>query len=198
MLAATILPLVWVAVAGVRGWPIQVALSAFVVGTAVLVALPFGAEFQQRTLGLVLSQPIARSRVWFEKWGALLAVLIVLAGVQFVAFRGADADGRFGIRAMSFLLPLACSGFLWTLVAGSTIGGAAFSLAALAIVEMASSFATSWLTGVELQPFAPHPALASVRLAYAIATLWLGWRLFETFEMKVQGESPGVVPMAQE
>ena len=57
VLAATILPLVWVALAGVRGWPIQVALSAFVVGTAVLVALPFGAEFQQRTLGLVLSQP---------------------------------------------------------------------------------------------------------------------------------------------
>ena len=61
---------------------------------------------------------------------------------------------------------------------------------------MASSFVTSWLTGVELHPFAMHPALVCVRLAYAVATLWLGWRLFEKFEMKVQGESPGVVPMA--
>jgi hypothetical protein len=198
VLAATVVPLLWLmagATGGTRGWPLQAALTAFVVGTAVLVALPFGAEFQQRTLALVLSQPLGRARVWLEKWGVLLAVLTVLAAVQFAA-AGAAGDGRVGVREGTFVLALACSGFLWTLVAGSTIGGAAFSLAALAIVEMTSSFVTSRLTGLDLNPFATHPALVGVRLAYSVVTLWLGWRLFAKFELQAQGESTGVVPMA--
>lgn len=194
VLAATTLPLAWAG--GTRGWPFQAALSAFVIGTAVLVALPFGTEFQQRTLGLVLSQPVSRARVWLEKWGVLLMALLVLAAVQSAALRGAVVDGRVGVRELTFLLALACSGCLWTLVAGSTIGGAAFSLASLAIVEMASSFITSWLTGLELYPFATHPALVSVRLAYAVATLWLGWRLFTRLELKAEGAGPAGLSVA--
>lgn len=200
VLAATTLPLLWAALAGAaggtRGWPLQAALSAFVVGTAVLVALPFGTEFQQRTLGLVLSQPVSRARVWVVKWSALLAVLVVLAAARFAALRGAAADGRVGVRESTFLLALACSGFLWTLVARSTIGGAAFSLAALAIVEMASSVAMSRLTGLELDPFATHPALVAVRIAYAAVTLGIGWRLFTRLELKAEGEGRAALSVA--
>lgn len=200
VLALATLPSVWVTLAGAadgaRGWPLQAALSAFVVGMAVLAALPFGAEFQQRTLGLVLSQPVSRARVWFEKWCVLAAVLLVLAAARIAALGGAAADGRVGVRESTFMVAMASSGFLWTLVARSTIGGAAFTLAALAIVEMAASVITSRLTGHELDPFATHPAMVTMRLAYAVATLWLGWRLFATFELKAQGESSGAVPMA--
>lgn len=192
---ATVLPLAWVALAG-RGWPIQAALSAFVLGSAFLVALPFGAEFQQRTLGLVLSQPVNRASVWFEKWSALAAVLLVLAAVQFAALSGAVPDAAGVIRGATFLLALACSGFLWTLVARSTIGGAAFSLAGLAIVEMTMSFITSRAMGIELDPFATHPALVTVRIVYAAVTAWLGWRLFSQYELKAQGVGPGALPMA--
>ena len=201
VLAATVLPLGWVGLAEgifgvVDGWPRQTALSAFILGTALLVALPFGTEFQQRTLSLILSQPVSRARVWFEKWGALAAVLLVLAAVQYLALRGVVADGRGVTRASIFLLALACSGFLWTLVAGSTIGGAAFTLGGLAIVEMISSLITSRVTGLEIDPFAIHPALVTVRIAYAAITVWLGWRLFSRYELRAQGDGPGVLPMS--
>jgi hypothetical protein len=195
VMAATVLPLVWVALAG-RGWPVQAALSTFVLGSAFLVALPFGMELQQRTLSLVLSQPVSRTRIWVEKWGALLAILLVVASVQFIATRGAVPDARVAVRAATFLLAIACSGFLWTLVAGSTIGGAVFSLAGLAILEMVSSFTTSRVTGLELDPFATHPALVMVRIAYAALTAWLGWRLFSRYELKASGEGAGMLPMA--
>lgn len=200
VLALATLPPVWVTLAGAadgaRGWPLQAALSAFVVGMAVLAALPFGAEFQQRTLGLVLSQPVSRARVWFEKWCVLAAVLLVLAAARIAALGGAAADGRVGVRESTFMVAMACSGFLWTLVARSTIGGAAFTLAALAIVEMASSFVMSRLTGLDLDPFAAHPALTAVRIAYDAVALWLGWRLFARLELKAAGGGPAVLPMA--
>jgi len=200
VVAATMLPALWPSLAGETrlsgGWPVEVAVSAFVVGTALLVALPFGTEFQQRTLGLILSQPVSRGRVWGEKWAASAGVLVVVAAFLLGAFGGTVLDGPVGLRESSFLLALACSGFLWTLVAGSTIGGAAFSLAALALVEMASSVITSRVTGVDLDPFAAHPALISVRLAYCVVTLWLGWRVFSRYEMKGLGESPGVLAAA--
>ncbi|HEY0874325.1 MAG TPA: hypothetical protein VGD94_12700 [Vicinamibacterales bacterium] len=195
VLAATVAPLLWVAMP-LPGQPISAALSAFILGNAFLVALPFGTEFQQRTLGLVLSQPTSRARVWFEKWGALLAVLLVLVAIQFVALQSAAPDAHVEIRAVTFLLPLVCSGFFWTLLAGSTIGGAVFSLAALALVEMASSVIASRVTGLDLDPFGAHPALIAVRLAYAAGSLWLGWRMFAHYELKATGEIHGVLPAA--
>src|ERR1041385_8265549 len=42
-------------------------------GTALLAAMSFGTEFQQRTAPLLLSQPVERARLWREK----LLVLVV-------------------------------------------------------------------------------------------------------------------------
>ena len=51
---------------------------------ALLAALPFGAEFQQRTLPLLLSQPLERWRLWREKFSVLAfggaALLVLNAG----------------------------------------------------------------------------------------------------------------------
>lgn len=195
VLAATMAPLLWV-VMPLPGRPVSAALFVVILGSAFLVALPFGSEFHQRTLGLVLSQPASRARVWFEKSGALLAVLLVLIAVQAVALQNAAPDARVGIRAATFLLALVCSGFFWTLVAGSTIGGAAFSLAALALIETAASVIASRLTGLDIDPLGTHSALILVRLVYAAATLWLGWRTFLRYELKATGETHGVLPSA--
>jgi ABC-type transport system involved in multi-copper enzyme maturation permease subunit len=196
VLAATVVPLAWDGgrdmTAAPRGWWLYIVVLGFYLGTPLLVALPFGAEFQQRTMPLLLSQPVSRARVWIEKWGVLVAVLATLAVVQYAALRTGPLAGRAVGRELGFLLVMACSGLFWTLLAGSTIGGLAFSLAALMLFEMGSNLVIGQISGPGLQLFASHPAIVVVRIAYALVTLWLGWRLFSRFEVMGQGADIGM------
>lgn len=191
ILAATVLPLIWGAntsdTSGLAGWSFRVAMVAFVLGTSLLVALPFGAEFQQRTLVLLLSQPVTRGKVWTQKWGALVAVLLVLLLVQYVTLPGGTGAARV---VLTFVAMMACSGPFWTLVAGSTIGGAVFSLAVFLLLEMSGFVSIGYLTGAEVELFADHPALVVLRAAYAGLTLWLGWRVFARYEVTGGGDGP--------
>src|SRR6267154_1929867 len=68
-----------------EAWEFFLGLLSFVfLGSIGLVAaVPFGAEFQQRTLPLVLSQPFERIQLWAEKLLALVMVLVVLGFLQF-------------------------------------------------------------------------------------------------------------------
>src|SRR5689334_10506928 len=43
------------------------ATCVFVIGCVLMGAIPFGAEFQYRTLPLLLVQPVPRSSFWREK-----------------------------------------------------------------------------------------------------------------------------------
>src|SRR5215467_156278 len=51
---------------------------SFFAGVAMLSAVSFGAEFQHRTLPLLLSQPVTRARVWREK---IFLLFIVVASL---------------------------------------------------------------------------------------------------------------------
>jgi ABC-type transport system involved in multi-copper enzyme maturation permease subunit len=196
VLAATVLPLAWNgawdSLAAPRGWWLHIVVLGFYLGTALLVALPFGAEFQQRTIPLLLSQPASRARLWIEKWGVLVAVLAIVAVVQYAAFRMGPLAGHAVGRELGFLVVMACSGLFWTLLAGSTTGGLAFSLAALMLLEMGSNLVVGWISEPGLELFAGHPAIVVVRIAYAMVTLWLGWRLFSRFEVKGHGADIGM------
>src|SRR5215469_10116433 len=55
-------------------------LYGFVAGLALVCALSFGEEFQHRTIGLLLSQPLPRSRVWRQKT-IIISALVLLAVV---------------------------------------------------------------------------------------------------------------------
>jgi hypothetical protein len=196
ILVATVLSLTWIP-ATFRGWSIGPALVAFHLGAAFLSALPFGMEFHQRTMVLLLSQPVTRSRVWLHKWIVLAAVLAVLAGLQFAALQaGPLADRTTGreLRFLAFLLAVLCSGTLWTLVAGSTIGGVAFMLAAMMVLEMAANLAVFYLFGASVDLFSSHPFVIGTRAAYLLAALWLGWRMFARFEVKAEGTAGTPVP----
>src|SRR5882724_8641627 len=133
----------------------SVALFATVV---LMAALSFGVEYHQRTLGLLLSQPVERFRLWKEKMlvevGTIAAVavflLLVNEALKLHAGRGlivaissnlwpsheiirsghSELD-NFGywILAGTFVLATLCSSGFWTLIARSTIGGAVFTVA---------------------------------------------------------------------
>ena len=65
----------WAAMAGLIGIPalfrvqegVAMSVSAYVFGCALLGSVIIGQEFQHRTMGLLLSQPVSRRRIWWEK-----------------------------------------------------------------------------------------------------------------------------------
>ncbi|OFW08825.1 MAG: hypothetical protein A3H96_08220 [Acidobacteria bacterium RIFCSPLOWO2_02_FULL_67_36] len=167
------------------GLAVRVLLLSFFVGMAMLAATSFGSEFQQRTLVLLLSQPIARTRVWFEKWAALVSVACAVVAFQYAVVRlGPLAIGEQPMGPeLLYLIAILCSAPLWTLVARSTIGGLAFSMAALFLLMLAQGFALSQLQGRPIDPFAATPPTIAIQLAYAAVTFWLGWRMFTRFQV---------------
>src|ERR1043166_4655733 len=64
----------------------------FIICSAVMAGLSFGHEFQQRTISLLLAQPIPRKRIWLLKTG-LLGLFLGLAALAVVlAFRRFDPE----------------------------------------------------------------------------------------------------------
>src|SRR3982074_2047968 len=51
-------------------------IFAFGLGCVLMAALPFGVEFQNRTLGLLLTGPVSREKIWGEKMAVLAACLL--------------------------------------------------------------------------------------------------------------------------
>jgi ABC-type transport system involved in multi-copper enzyme maturation permease subunit len=71
---------------------------------AVLSGWVFGNEFQQRTLLLLLSQPIARSALWRDKMILLGAAILVSAGAAVACQVGlASSHGDFGLLVLSLI-----------------------------------------------------------------------------------------------
>ncbi len=76
----------WVAMAGMMAVPLLLtcrtplafAHAAYVFGCALLGSVIIGQEFQQRTMGLLLSQPVSRRRIWWEKMTVLGVALVGL------------------------------------------------------------------------------------------------------------------------
>src|SRR5436190_1759025 len=64
---------------------------AFCGGVVLMAALPFGLEFQNRTLPLLLAQPISRSRLWMEK---MLALTLAVSSVALIRWLGEKYIGR--------------------------------------------------------------------------------------------------------
>src|SRR6266404_2824933 len=152
------------AVANEESIGVFVAISSFALFTSLILmaALSFGTEYQQRTLPLLLSQPVERSRLWKEKmlveFGAIAAITLCLlvvhevlklsvgrdlvvaiatkvwSGHQIIAGGHSELDNLgYWILAGTFLLATLCSAGFWTLAARSTIGGAVFTVASQSI-----------------------------------------------------------------
>src|SRR5690606_4351476 len=109
-----------------------------------------------------------------------------LAGYAVLKLR--PIESSYPLAQAYYLLILFCSGPFWTLVAGSTIGGAMFAPAVFALVELTSSFVVSRITDAEIDPFSAHPALVVVRIVYTLSMVWLGWRKYTSYELKSAGE----------
>lgn len=169
----------------------QTALMFFVATCALVAAVSLGAEFQHRTLGGLLSQPVERQDLWRIKTAVLAAALLTHAAAFTLALGLAGAQPSPAWLAM---VPLAVAVALgttpwWTLRTRSLIAGLVFSLAAplvtLALLALAVdlAFAVEELTAAMLfEDRAFRGALWVAAPVYALACARLGFRRWLEFE----------------
>jgi hypothetical protein len=184
---------------GYRDWLLQAAMTAFIVGIPLLAALPFGSEFQQKTMVLLLSAPVSRTRIWVDKWVAMVSVVTVLSGVEvlIVVNRGPGWDWEF-LAVLQLLVMVVCSAPLWTLLTRSTLGGLAFTTTTIGMLELCATQLRYRATGLfPAVPFDGGPALEIVRGLYAAGTLYLGWRVFSRFQIAASGLGAASAGQAQ-
>jgi hypothetical protein len=175
---------------GTRTLLTRAAIVAFSLGPPFLASLPFGSEFQHKTIVLLLSAPVSRGRIWFHKWLAATLVLVTLTAIVVLAFMVLrwPVNAWPIVPALMFMVMAACAAPLWTLVARSTIGGLTFTLWSILMVEIAASWVTfRWNPGPTHDLFGRSPWLDAVRVLYAVVTLYAGYAVFSRFQVAATG-----------
>jgi Protein of unknown function (DUF1553) len=158
----------------------------FLSGLLGIAAMPWGSEFQQRTLPLLLSQPVPRSRIWKDKLLAAflaigVAVLVQRAVHQLVhpSFSASAWSPREFALTIAWGIPTLCSVSFWTLLARSTIGGMVFTVASGSIF-LGIFIAVLEQFGISNE--AQDSFVIGAGVIYSALFYWLGWRMFLRFE----------------
>ena len=172
------------------------AVMLFVATCALVAAVPSGLEFQQRTLGALLSQPVERRDLWRIKTAVLAAALLAHAAAFCLALARARAPPPRALLAMippPGALALGTTPW-WTLLTRSLIAGLVFSLAlplvAAALLALAVDFATAEKdvgVAARAEQLAFSLALGLAAPLYVLAGAWLGrrrWLGLEAVEAK--------------
>ena len=164
------------------------AATLFFVSAPLLGASAFGVEFHHRALSLLLAQPITRTRIWVEKCAAMFVVAAVLGAWQIFLLATVGARQIPPSAAALYWIAAVCAGPVWTLLARSTVGGAAFTTASLLIVELAGGFMIHRLGGHELKEvlIGISPALATLRIGYASFAMLGAWFVFTRLQVSSQ------------
>lgn len=170
-----------------------IANSTFVLGVAILVSLPFGSELQQRTLGLLLSQPLPRWHIWREKILVMLTAVLTLTLAHAAGYLADPAALLPNLKmAALFLLVMVSSGIFWSLVSRSVLGGivlSLFSMAALFLVAYAFTDQYFYLHGTTYRLSSTRSFVLTTALLAAPVFLWLAWRRFSRMEPAVSWEN---------
>jgi hypothetical protein len=171
------------------------------VGVCILVAclamaaMSFGVEIHHRTIGLMLVQPVRRSRIWWSKMLPLVGSFISV-GVAFVAGQcvahaawGSSYKSWDSLSLLVFVALLAgvmCSSAFWTLQSQSIIGGMVLPLAMQALLAAVITYFASGASMVLPQELEPRLflALGVGAFVYCVLFTYLGWRKFSRLEWR--------------
>jgi hypothetical protein len=170
--------------------PIAIGLWAFAFGSVALGAQSFGHEYSHRTVGLLLSQPIDRRRLFLYKLAVLFVMLATLTAVALLMFGDLLRHVALPHTTASMLvLAAACGLFLapWlTLVCRSTLAAIVFTIAIPGVLVTGSD-----LAGAAIYGFHNDAAIDRFKLLvfwrgmiviYAIGAV-ASWRLFMRLEV---------------
>jgi hypothetical protein len=167
-------------------------LVVFVGCSVLMAALSFGQEFQQRTISLLLSQPVPRKKIWLQKTGLLGLFLLAAAFSAVLAVVRYDPqlfarDTQSFAAALDSIWPAFpcvsviafCTAPLFTLLFRSTLLGVVFSLLIPGgLMALNGLFCEYVLHNREATSLSAYIVLG----VYAVIGLPLGYRVF----MKLQ------------
>jgi ABC-type transport system involved in multi-copper enzyme maturation permease subunit len=174
-------------------------ITVVVIASSIIAALSFGLEFAQGTLPQLLTEPVPRQRIWFEKMLAMGLALIPYVALLLIFLACRRPDGQDAMYwAVAFVPVVALLGtpFL-TLFGRSTIGAVVLSLAIPFLLYAACDALVLWGYRLELyqvqiledQIVDAVLAQRTVRFfAIMLASCsamacWLGYRRFQKLEV---------------
>lgn len=156
--------------------------AGFVLGIALLSTMPFGEEFSLRTMPMLLTSPVSRRQVWREKLVITLCLTLSVALLNSAGYTPFWALIQNQMKlAVAFLVFTICSGAFFTLLARSTIGGAALCLFAQAAVLL-TTYGFTQTNYYKVGYWNPHARTEEYLLVSSLIVspifLLLGWKLF--------------------
>ena len=164
-------------------WP-PAGFGYFALGVAcvVMAGSSFGSEFQNRTLTLLLSQPIARSVIWREKMLVLgTGIVTSLMALLLSLVVSGPVSGRVEWLTLA-LIPLCafCGAPFWTLSLRQSIAGMVSTVSAPCGIVAVYALVVEELGGNE--PAALATAVVLLLLIYCAVVYWLGYAKFKRLE----------------
>lgn len=138
--------LIAIAAAGAFSRFLVLGTFAYFLGSAALGALAIGHEYSHRTLGALLSQPVARHRLLLVKLGVLAPMLVVLSVVAAASSEARPPDAALAFAVLPVLAGLFLAPWL-TMVGRSPVAGAIFTLTLPGLILSASALAFLVLYG---------------------------------------------------
>lgn len=189
------------------GGPEYWMLGLFLFGCVAMGAEMFGNEFQEKTISLLLSQPIPRISIWLGKMQVLGVAIALGTGAMVTALvwlgRSAPSEVDFSWTAFAFI-PLCafCAAPFWTLVFRNTLVGGLFTVVAPAMILGANSFLHDhWIeNGNSIirmwfvmngylhqhwvrDPAAEESSVITLLFLYCVACCWLGYNKFKKLQV---------------
>jgi hypothetical protein len=175
---------------------IFIGLLAFAFGSVTLGALSFGLEYSNRTMAMLLSQPVPRHQLYLRKVGVLFAMLAMLAAAAFLLFHDTLRDAASPHTEPSMLLlAAACGLFLapWlALLSRSSLAAVVFAIAIPGLLATGADLAGAAIHGssnaAAIDTFKQAVFWRGMVLICALAAV-AGWRLFRRLEV-IDGHGP--------
>ena len=174
---------------------IAMGLLGFAVGSVALGAQSFGLEYSHRTLGLLLSQPIDRRRVFFYKLAVLSLMLVTLTVAILVLYddllrRAASPH----TEPSMLMLAAACGLFVaptLTMICRSTLAGIVFTVAIPGLLSVGADVVGALRYGLEnaaaIDRFRLLVFWRGMLIICALGAV-AGWRMFMRLEV-LEGHS---------
>jgi hypothetical protein len=170
--------------------PIALGLLAFGLGSVALGAQSFGHEYSHRTLGLLLSQPIDRRRLFLYKFAVLFVMLLTLTAVALLMFGDLLRHVALPHTTLSMLvLTAACGLFVapWlTLVSRNTVAAIVFTIVIPGLLSTGADLAGGAIYGLQdaaqIDRFAVLVFWRGMIVISAIGAV-ASWRLFMRLEV---------------
>ncbi len=176
---------------GWTGWPLVhegIPVLGFFAGIPLLATLSLGNEFQHRTVSLLLTQPVSRTKIWGEKLSVTIVAVLSAALVFCYSWRSAfQQNPKLWVFAGAYVITIIASATFWTLFARSTMGGLALNinLAYFVILGPVLAYSTAEEWEEILGNLSPGRlwTVAFPTLCYAGVMLWLGGRKLARFQV---------------